>query len=311
MKQITQTDIESILNTTVPDFVSADMKRVPLEYEELTPEQLEKYYVHVVQVLLSDISKSGEHRLVEWEKGWRENLQAFCETKNPSSLIPKYHGKNRYVRWMGKIVNPITEHFDYKIHTHLVDTILHSYMNGIENVYEFGCGPAYHLIRMQSHYSDKCLFGLDWTSTSQEIIDTVNASLNTNIQSHRFNFFEPDHQFEIKPNSMVYTVAALEQVGDRFVDFIDYLIEKKPAVCIHMEPMSELLDQTSLVDVLSVEYFKKRNYLSGFYSHLAELERVGKIEILDKRRVYSGSYFIEGHSLVVWKPKTNEMLEVI
>lgn len=303
MKTITQSDIESILNAKVPAFVSVDMKRDPLQYTDLTAEQLERYLVHVVHVLMSDITKSGEHRLMEWERGWRENLQEFCKTKDIGSLIPKYHGKNRCVRWMGKIVNPITPHFDYKIHTYLIDTILHTYMDGIENVYEFGCGPAYHLIRMQSHYPDKCLHGLDWTSTSQEIINTINTSLNTDIQSHRFNFFEPDRQFDIKPNSMAYTVAALEQVGDGFVDFVDYLIEKKPKVCVHMEPMAEMLDPTSLIDVLSIEYFKKRNYLSGFYSHLSDLEKMGKIEILDKRRVYSGSYFIEGHSLVVWKPK--------
>ena len=67
--------------------------------------------------------------------------------------------------------------------------------------------------------------------------------------------------------------------------------------------MAEFLDENKLVDFLSIEYFKSRNYLSGFYSHLVELERLGKIEILEKKRLYSGSYFIEGHSLVVWKPK--------
>ena len=42
---------------SVPDFVAEDMKRFPLQYEELTAEQLEKYVVHVVSVLLGGISK--------------------------------------------------------------------------------------------------------------------------------------------------------------------------------------------------------------------------------------------------------------
>ena len=303
MKTITKNDIEQILGMKVPHFVSSDMEKNPLQYEDLTPEQLEKYLIHVVKVLLADITRCGEHRLVEWEEGWNQNLQEFCNTKNPSSLIPKYHGKNRYVRWMGKIVNPITHHFDYRIHTYMVDTVLNSYMEGIENVYEFGCGPAYHLLRMQNNYPDKCLHGLDWTSSSQDIIGKINSSVGTDIKCHRFNFFEPDRQFDLKPNSMAYTIAALEQVGDRFVDFVEYLIEKKPKVCIHMEPMSELLDENSVVDFLSIEYFKKRNYLSGFHSHLLQLEKEGRIEIISSKRTYSGSYFIEGHSLVVWKPK--------
>lgn len=303
MKTITRQDIETVLGKTVPDFVLQEMNRHPLQYEDLTEEQYEQYLINVVKVLLSDITRCGEHRLTEWERGWGENLQEFCNTKNPLSLIPKYHGKNRYVRWMGKIINPVTEYFDYRIHTNLVDTVLHSYMDGIENVYEFGCGPGYHLLRMHNHYADKRLHGLDWTTSSQEIIGKINASMGTNIDSHRFNFFEPDYSYNIKPNSMVYTIAALEQVSDRFVEFIEYLISKKPAVCIHMEPMSELLSKDSLIDVLSVEYFKKRNYLTGFHDHLVALEKAGRIEILESKRIFSGSYFIEGHSLVAWKPK--------
>jgi len=36
--------------------------------------------------------------------------------------------------------------------------------------------------------------------------------------------------------------------------------------------------------------------------HLEKLEKDGKIKIIKKQRIYSGSYFIEGHSLIVWKP---------
>jgi nucleoside-diphosphate-sugar epimerase len=35
----------------------------------------------------------------------------------------------------------------------------------------------------------------------------------------------------------------LEQIGDNYKDFVDYLIAKKPEVCIHFEPSSELLDK--------------------------------------------------------------------
>ena len=65
--------------------------------------------------------------------------------------------------------------------------------------------------------------------------------------------------------------------------------------------MSELLDDNNLIDSLSVKYFDKRKYLNGFLSHLNNLEKEGKIEIIKQQRIFSGSYFIEGHSLVVWK----------
>jgi hypothetical protein len=79
-------------------------------------------------------------------------------------------------------------------------------------------------------------------------------------------------------------------------------MEKKPKICINIEPISELLDENNFFDNLSIKYFKKRNYLNGYLDFLIDYEKRGFIEILDKRRIYSGSYFIEGHSLIVWRP---------
>ena len=84
---------------------------------------------------------------------------------------------------------------------------------------------------------------------------------------------------------------------------VDFLLIKKPELCIHLEPIDELLDNDKLMDSLSIKYFRKRNYLSKFLPYLESLEKDGKIEIIKKQRTYSGSYFIEGHSLIVWRVK--------
>ena len=70
-----------------------------------------------------------------------------------------------------------------------------------------------------------------------------------------------------------------------------------------MEPIDELLNDDKLIDSLSIKYFRKRNYLDKFLPYLEELEKNNKIEIIVKQKTYSGSYFIEGHSLIVWKIK--------
>jgi len=300
---ITKNDIESILNMKVPSFVSKRLEENPLKYENLSNKQLNDYLINVIKVLIGDIKKSGKHRLAEWESGWEENLNEFKETKNFNLLIPKYHSKNRYVRWKQNIVNPLSKTFDYDIHIAFVDTILNNYLEGIENVYEFGAGPAYHLLRLQKQFPNLNFCGLDWTKTSQEIIKEINNIFGTEIDGHRFDFFEPDNLFKIKPNSLIYSVAALEQVGDRYKDYINYLIEQKPAICIHMEPMAEFLDETNLIDYLSIEYFRKRNYLCGFMDYLKTLEALNKIEIVNTKRLYTGSYFIEGHSMIAWRVK--------
>jgi hypothetical protein len=301
---ITSDHISNILGgVDIPEYVKDRIEKTPLEYEKLSNDEYEKYLLDVLNVLFNPIVRSGEHRITEWESGWNENFEQFLSTKNVELLVPKYHGKYNYVRWMGEIVRTVSPNFDYNIHINFVDSVIESNLNGIKNVYEFGCGPGYHLLRMSDNNPDLNYYGLDWTVSSQNIINTINKTLDKNIQAYNFDFFTPDNNFKIEDNSLVYTVAALEQVGNKFKNFVDYLIEQSPDICIHFEPISELLDETKLLDYLSIKYFNNRNYLNGFLTYLEELELEGKIEILNKRRINSGSYFIEGHSLVVWRVK--------
>jgi hypothetical protein len=295
-------NISRILDFDVDDNTAKMINNFNLEYEHLTKDQFEEYLNFVLNVLTQDIVKSGSHRINDWEKGWGENLELYQSTQDIKNLIPKYHCKNKYVRWMGNIVNPITPSFDYKIHICFIDAILHHYLKyGYTSVYEFGCGPAYHLLRLRESRPDLKLTGLDWATSSQKLIEEINKSLTNPIKSHRLDFFNPDYEFDIDNNSIAYTVAALEQTGNDYIKFINYLIDKKPALCINIEPIAELLDESKLIDNLSIKYFKKRNYLNQYLNHLEWLETIGKIKIIEKKRLWSGSYFIDGHSLVVWK----------
>ena len=108
--------------------------------------------------------------------------------------------------------------------------------------------------------------------------------------------------FLLPAGTGVLTVASLEQVGDRWRDFISYLIGQRPKICVHIEPVSELLDSKILLDNLSIKYFEKRNYLNGFLTGLRELEESGKVIIHRAQRTGIGSLFIEGYSIVVWEP---------
>ena len=301
--KITHKEIENVLGFEIDQSLQQTINSFNLEYEELTTAERDTYILHVINVLLSNITSAGGHRINEWENGWDENLINFKKSKNIEDLIPKYHGKNRIVRWMQQPVMPVTENFDYKIHISIIDAVLRHYLHNIKNVFEFGCGPAYHLIRLNEYNNDLNLYGSDWTVSSQNIISQINETLNTNIKPFNFNFVKPNYDIEIPKSSAIYTVAALEQIGENFKEFVDFLLVKKPEVCIHFEPIDELLDENNLIDSLSVKYFRKRNYLKDFLPYLEQLEKENKIEIIKKQRIFSGSYFIEGHSLIVWKIK--------
>ena len=302
MDKITHTDFEEILGFNISEKIKQKIENYNLIFRDLDEKELNDYYNKNLEVLTSDIAYSGSHRKNDWESGWGENLNNFITTKNNEDLIPKYHGKNKIVKWRQKPILPLIENFDLKIHICFIDSIIEHYSNGIKSIYEFGCGPGYHLLRFSEYYPNIKLYGGDWAESSQKTILEINKNFKSSITPFNFNFFSPDMDMDIDDNSLFYTVAALEQVGSNFRRYIDYIMEKKPKICINIEPISELLDENNFFDNLSIKYFKKRNYLNGYLDFLIDYEKRGFIEILDKRRIYSGSYFIEGHSLIVWRP---------
>ena len=249
--------------------------------------------------------KSGAHRKDQWESGWGENLDEITnDESNINTIIPKYFNKYGAIRWKGRFIKPLSEKFEYQSLGIILDWLFDKYFRKFDHIYEFGCGPAYNLLRAREVNNNAELWGLDWAESSQGIIEKISENdIDHNIKGHNFDYFNPDLDFHLKDNSVVYTVASLEQVGNGWTKFIDYLIAQKPKLCIHVEPIAEMLDEEVLIDNLSIKYFKKRNYLDGLLSGLKELESQGKLTIHDTKRTHIGSLFIEGYSVVVWSPK--------
>ena len=306
MKRLLLSEFEEILGEKLSEYVSDRIGKYSFEYEELSDSERDELLNIIVNTLLDPkIVKSGARRKEQWESGWGENLDGMTEDKtNIDALIPKYFNKYGVIRWKGRFIKPASEKFEYQSLGIILDWIFDKYFRGFDYIYEFGCGPAYHLLRVRDVNRDAQLCGLDWAESSQTIINRiVENGIDDNIKGHNFDYFNPDLDFSIQENSIVYTVASLEQVGSKWSSFIDYLIDQKPKLCIHVEPISELLNKEVLIDNLSIKYFKKRNYLDGLLDGLRELESQGKLTIHDTKRTHIGSLFIEGYSVVVWSPK--------
>ena len=301
-------DIENNLKIPLSESTIKTITDSNLIYRKLTEDEKDTYILSIINYLSkTDVVSAGEHRINDWESGWGENLIEFQKTKNFDSLIPKYHGKHSIVHWSkdgtGNVVKPMIENFDYILHEIIFDIVIENYFSHVSNIVEFGCGPAYHLLKTRKFNKDAFLYGLDWATSSQDIITEISKmGIETKIYGRNFDFYKPDYTFNIPSNSGVLTIAALEQVGSNFEPFLQYLLDKKPNIVVHLEPIEEVLENGNLIDNLSVLYFKKRNYLTGYLTRLKVLEKEGKIKIRKEQRTYTGSYFIEGHTLIVWEP---------
>ncbi len=304
-RKLVKEDFEDFFQDRLSVYVEQKINLYNFTRKEISKEQRDGWIKKIVDVLLdNNITKSGEHRLSEWEKGWAENFEALNKVDFIEAIKPKYFGKYPVVRLGGEFYEPTSKDFERNSLSLIQDWLFDSYLRDVPAIYEFGCGTGHNLLKAREANSKAELYGLDWATSSQKIIDLLSEKgFVQNIFGKRFDFFNPDLAFKIKPGGGVYTVAALEQVGDRFKPFVDYLLDAKPGVCIHTEPIGELLDENKLLDYLSLRYFQKRNYLNGFLDYLRKLEQEGKVEILKAQKTNIGSLFIEGYSVVVWRPK--------
>ncbi len=301
---ITKEDLAPIFGE-VTERVAKKIKEIDLQYTHVAPGERDECIRRIVETLLGvELEVVGEHRHAKWEKGWGENLDAL-KKGDKDALIPYYFRKDQIARWKQEFIKPTKAGFDYGALTIILEWLYEKYMSDATAVYEFGCGTGHHLLQLREVNPTAKLFGLDWTEASQGIItEMVKKGILKNAEGRKFNFFEPDQSLQFEGNSVAYTVAALEQVGGRHTAFVDCLIEKKPKLCVHVEPIYELLDPANLLDFLSIEYFRKRKYLWNFLTYLRDLERQGKVKIHDTRRtLLGGNMFVDHYSIIVWSPR--------
>ena len=249
---------------------------------------------------------SGEHRKGQWEDGWEENLQEYIETKSLKSLIPKYYNKENITRLRGNFVISDSDDFELEVVSLMLYLIHEKYFAYADNIYEFGAGTGHNLLKLRDINKSANLYSMEWTQSGVNLINRVSKHTNDdNLYGVLFDNFNPDWSVKLKHDSSVYTVHALEQLGEKTDEIINYWIENKPKIIVNIEPMSDTLDQDDLLQYLSIKYAEKRGYLKNYIAKLRSLEKEGIVTIHDVYRTGVGSLFIESCSVVIWSPNSN------
>lgn len=310
--RITVEDAALLFGTTVDDvdrhcgklFHSYDFS-----YDRITGKKRDRIILQVVRKILdTSLVRAGEERQSDWEEGWRENLDEFLSSGyDLARLIPKYFKKNVPARLNLEYVMPASPDFVFD-YTHIYRTwIFKKYFNDVDNIYEFGCGPAYHLAYLAQLFPDKKIIGLDWAFSSQEIIRHLSKHFGWNIKGKQFDFFKPDLRLILEKKSAVLTFGALEQLGGKHGPFIDYLLKNKPEICVNVECLHELYPTDQLLSYLALRYHEKRNYLSGYLTQLQSLEKKNRIEIIKFHYHKFGNLYDDALSYIIWKPKIKDL----
>lgn len=305
MQRFTLRDFATVTNLTIlPDLVATDLLTSSISYEYIEGQERDDLVRFMLEVMdTGALSLAGS--VNRWDEGWAEILAEYKAHRNPTSLVPHY--LRRYhdpVRIYGKYAQCAmhgsgdpAERVFYEAYRHVV---FQTYLSSPDAIYEFGSGSGYNLYALAKMFPGKMIVGLDWSQPAVDIANEINKDVKAWVEGCSFDFFKPHG--DLVSNSGVLTVGALEQTGDDYRTFIEWLIEQHPSICVHIEPQIDWYYNDSLEDYLGKRFLQVRKYWSGFPAYMHQLQDEGTITILDEWRTMFGSKYVEGYSRFVWRP---------
>lgn len=240
------------------------------------------------------VTTDGKSR---WDNGWQENLDALRATGDLAALRPKYIRAGQPLRSNGSFV--IAQDPDYEARWYegfRADIVRH--FEPYDAIYEFGCGSGHNLAYLAQRFPDKRIVGLDWSSPAVDIANTLRDKHGLNVAGRSFDFFAPDRHMLIPEGSAVLTVGALEQTGVAWAPFFEWLVDRKPAFCLHVEPLVHLYDPENLVDWTAIRAHQVRQFWTGIDQAIGDYAKWHRMS-----RTGFGSLVLEGYSTLMWAPK--------
>jgi SAM-dependent methyltransferase len=274
-----------------------------LRYRVLDGDEHEQVLRQVLATIDSDVlPAAGPERRARWERGWAENRDAFLQDRcDPAALVPRYYRSGRPLRLRRRYVRAASPSFELDWYDVFRRWLFRSYLADVEAVYEFGCGSGHNLAELARLFPGIRLVGLDWAQAACDLADDLGRAFGWQLTGRRFDFFASDPDLVLPPGTAVVTIGGLEQVGGHAAAFVDWVLERRPRICVHVEPVVEWYDPADVLDQAAIRFHERRNYGRGLSERVAALAAAGQVEILRAQRCFVGSMFHE-NSLLVWRP---------
>jgi len=300
-----QAEFAKLLGTTAEALPATTREAIEAHEFRVTPlagRELREVEDRVRAALNTPLPVSGPSRQPAWEAGWGDILARFAGSRDLADLEPHYFRKpSRTMRVLGRYVRPKNPRFEASFVDVLQTWLAARWLGEATAIYEFGCGPGHNVAAFARLLPGRPIVGLDWATPSQELLGLVAESTGYPISGRRFDMFAPDRDLVLQPGSVVVTIGAMEQLGERFEAFLGFLLAQAPALCVHVEPLHELYDASDPFDEAAKRYAERRGYLRGYLPRLESLARESRIELLEVRR-HLGSEFHDGWGSLVWHP---------
>lgn len=241
---------------------------------------------------------AGRHRIKDWEDGW--SGRGIAPDEGFGENLPFYFKKNEYVRILNDVYRDGDGYLELKLLRVLQILAVRRAINSFDPFdmfVEYGAGTGHNLEFLRSIFGGKFDFGgCDWASPAIE--NMVEKGIVDGKNAHRVDYFDEKTFWSPACGAFAaFTNASLEQAGNEYKEFIDWLTSKDNCVGgIHIEPVKELLSDSPL-DRNAFEYCEARHYLNGFLHYLEAKDNIAVFA----KNFGLGSKFLSGYQMVVWR----------
>lgn len=274
-----------------------------LRFTEYSADEQTRLRTETQARIASGFTVVGEHRSNIWRDAWQEQLERFeASGHDVASLTPKFVDGSTVLRWQERYVEGVTPQFELLFMEIIRDWVFRRWLGDVGSFFEFGSGSAFNVAAYAELFPNTPATGLDWAPAAVQIAELLREKCGMKVSGRRFDFFNPDRSLEVGRDAGIFTMCALEQIGDRFGPFLQFLLDKKPKRVVHIEPTLEAYDPSIEHDRLAIAYHESRKYLSGLLPALKELAAEGQIRLIHSQRSTFGSRFHECMSVHVWEP---------
>lgn len=291
--------------TAMPRDCLALIKSGDFRYRRLNQQERDATILKVLkQIEAYDVNRkeSGDGQK-RWKREWKSVYNTFVASGyDPETLVPTWLCRPQIVRLGGDYALPASPRFKRDYYDILRRFVIRKYLADAKIVHEFGCGSGFNVAAIAALLPEATIHGSDWTQYAARIIKALASRCGLRVTGHQFNLLVPDKAHRLPPHTAVLTIGALEQLHTSFEPFLQYILRQNPTLVVHIEPIVELGNTSTLFDFLAVSFDERRRYLKGYLPRLRVLEARKKIRILKVQHTRMGSLYHDSYSIIVWRP---------
>jgi hypothetical protein len=192
----------------------------------------------------------------------------------------------------------------YKFRAELLVKTLSEYCGSAERLVEIGSGAGRNLFALAHAGRWQKLHGVEISTTGREVTSKVATHFGIdNVETSHIDLLNPDSDgFRELRDATAFSFYCLEQLPAYTKTVMLNLLSAGIRRVVHIEPTPELFSRVSPRDLATVTYIWRQNYQRSLVETARALEKEGRINVIEVRRLNFAPTCRNDPTLVVWEP---------